>query len=89
MNLFGFARKKTPPATAQTAKDRLQILLAHERSSSGSAEADYLPMLQRDIVAAIRKHVPIGDKDVDVRMERGDNMSSLEINIDLPAVKSN
>ena len=46
-------------------------------------------MLQRDIVAAIRKHVPIGDKDVDVRMERGDNMSSLEINIDLPAVKSN
>ena len=89
MNLFGFARKKTPPATAQTAKDRLQILLAHERSSSGTAEADYLPMLQRDIVAAIRTHVPIGDKDVDVRMERGDNMSSLEINIDLPAVKSN
>ncbi len=89
MNLFGFGRKKTPPATAQTAKDRLQILLAHERSSSGSAEADYLPMLQRDIVAAIRKHVPIGDKDVDVRMERGDNMSSLEINIDLPAVKAN
>lgn len=89
MNLFGFARKKTLPATAQTAKDRLQILLAHERSSSGTAEADYLPMLQRDIVAAIRKHVPIGDKDVDVRMERGDNMSSLEINIDLPAVKSN
>ena len=89
MNLFGFARKKTPPATAQTAKDRLQILLAHERSSSGTAEADYLPMLQRDIIAAIRKHVPIGDKDVDVRMERGDNMSSLEINIDLPAVKSN
>ena len=85
MNLFGFARKKTPPATAQTAKDRLQILLAHERSS-GTAEADYLPMLQRDIVAAIRKHVPIGDKDVDVRMERGDNMSSLEINIDLPTL---
>ncbi|WP_405401697.1 cell division topological specificity factor MinE [Paracoccus sp. Ld10] len=88
MNLFGFARKKHPPKSAQTAKDRLQILLAHERSSSGSAEADYLPMLQRDIVAAIRKHVPISDKDVDVRMERGDNMSSLEINIDLPAVKA-
>ena len=89
MNLFSFVRKPRPTPTAQTAKDRLQILLAHERSSSGTAEADYLPMLQRDIVAAIRKHVPIGDKDVDVRMERGDNMSSLEINIDLPAVKSN
>ncbi|WP_176562849.1 cell division topological specificity factor MinE [Paracoccus liaowanqingii] len=85
MNLFGFARKKPPTPSARTAKDRLQILLAHERSSSGTAEADYLPMLQRDIVAAIRKHVPIGDKDVEVRMERGDQMSSLEINIELPA----
>lgn len=88
MSLFSLIRKQRPTRTAQTAKDRLQILLAHERSSS-AAEADYLPLLQRDIVAAIRKHVPIGDKDVDVRMERGDNMSSLEINIDLPAVKSN
>ncbi|MCG6113207.1 MAG: cell division topological specificity factor MinE [Paracoccus sp.] len=88
MSLFDFVRRKAPPKSAQTAKDRLQILLAHERSSSGTAEADYLPMLQRDIVAAIRKHVPIGDKDVEVRMERGDQMSSLEINIELPAVKS-
>ncbi|WP_170310948.1 cell division topological specificity factor MinE [Paracoccus indicus] len=85
MSLFSFTRKKQPKS-AQTAKDRLQILLAHERSSSGAAEADYLPMLQRDIVAAIRKYVPIGDTDVDVRMERGDQMSSLEINIDLPRI---
>lgn len=83
MNLFGFARKRGPAKSAQTAKDRLQILLAHERSS-GAAEADYLPMLQRDIVAAIRKYVAIGDEDVDVRMERGNQMSSLEINIELP-----
>lgn len=89
MSLFSFARKKQQPKSARTAKDRLQILLAHERSSSGAAEADYLPMLQRDIVAAIRKHVPIGETDVDVRMERGDQMSSLEINIELPGgVKS-
>ncbi|MTD99821.1 cell division topological specificity factor MinE [Paracoccus sp. YIM 132242] len=82
--MFSFIRKPHPAKTAQTAKDRLQILLAHERSS-GAAEADYLPMLQRDIVAAIRKHVPIGEQDVEVRIERGDQMSSLEINIELPA----
>jgi cell division topological specificity factor len=82
MSLLSLIRKPRSQ-TAQTAKDRLQILLAHERSSSGG-EADYLPMLQRDIVAAIRKHIPIGDKDVEVRMERGEQMSSLEINIDLP-----
>lgn len=88
MSLFSLIRKPRPTQTAQTAKDRLQILLAHERSSSGATEADYLPMLQRDIIAAIRKHVPIGDKDVEVRMERGDQMSSLEINIDLPGAAS-
>jgi cell division topological specificity factor len=88
MSLFSLIRKQRAPQSAQTAKDRLQILLAHERSSSGAAEADYLPMLQRDIIAAIRKHVPIGDKDVEVRMERGDQMSSLEINIDLPGAAS-
>ncbi|MFC3169776.1 MULTISPECIES: cell division topological specificity factor MinE [Paracoccus] len=88
MSLFSFVRKPRPAKTAQTAKDRLQILLAHERSTSGSAEADYLPMLQRDIIAAIRKHVPIGEQDVEVRMERGDQMSSLEINIDLPGAAS-
>ncbi|MGR3197161.1 MAG: cell division topological specificity factor MinE [Paracoccus sp. (in: a-proteobacteria)] len=86
MNLFSFARKPRPPKSAQTAKERLQILLAHERTG-GAKEADYLPMLQRDIVAAIRKYVEIGETDVDVRMERGDQMSSLEINIELPEVK--
>ncbi|MCZ0960667.1 cell division topological specificity factor MinE [Paracoccus benzoatiresistens] len=85
MSLFDLIRKPRPAKTAQTAKDRLQILLAHERGSGGgSGEANYLPMLQRDIIAAIRKHIPIGDNDVEVRMERGDQMSSLEINIELP-----
>ncbi|WP_128255430.1 cell division topological specificity factor MinE [Falsirhodobacter deserti] len=88
MNLFSFVRKRPQPKSAQLAKDRLQILLAHERSSGGAGEADYLPMLQRDIVEAIRKYVPIGEKDVEVRMERGDQMSSLEINIELPKAKS-
>lgn len=84
MSFFNFARKQRRPKSAQTAKDRLQILLAHERSGGGTAENDYLPLLQRDIVAAIRKHVSIGEDDVEVRMERGEKMSSLEINIELP-----
>ncbi|WP_179209168.1 cell division topological specificity factor MinE [Haematobacter genomosp. 1] len=84
MNIFGFVRKTRPAPSAQTAKERLKILLAHERGSGSSADPDYLPMLQRDIVAAIRKYVAIGDKDVEVRMERGEQMSSLEINIELP-----
>ncbi|MCE0505530.1 MULTISPECIES: cell division topological specificity factor MinE [unclassified Roseivivax] len=88
MNLFSFARKPRRARTADTAKDRLQILLAHERSGTGTGEASYLPKLQKDIVAAIRKYVAIGDDDVEVRMERGDQMSSLEINIDLPQAEA-
>lgn len=84
MKLFGFARKPLRPRSAQTAKDRLQILLAHERSGGGVEKTDYLPMLQRDIVAAIRKYVAITENDVEIRIERGDKMSSLEINIEMP-----
>lgn len=84
MSWLDLVLKNRRPKSAQTAKDRLQILLAHERNSSSSSEPDYLPMLQRDIVEAIRKYVAIGDNDVEVRMERGDQMSSLEINIELP-----
>jgi len=87
MSLFGFIRRKQPPTSAQTAKDRLQILLAHERSGSAK-ESEYLPMLQRDIIAAIRKYFPVNETEVDVKMERGDQISSLEINIELPAAEA-
>lgn len=83
MSLFGFTLRPRRANSAKTAKDRLQILLAHERRG-GADTPDYLPDLQRDIIEAIRKYVKIGDDDVNVRMERGDDVSSLEINIELP-----
>jgi cell division topological specificity factor MinE len=46
--------------TASVAKERLQIILAHERSSlSGKKRPDYLPELQRELVAVISKYVSI------------------------------
>ncbi|MFD1343988.1 cell division topological specificity factor MinE [Litorisediminicola beolgyonensis] len=83
MSLFGFTLKPRRPKSAETARDRLQILLAHERGR-GREAPDYLPQLQRDIVAAIRKHVQVAEEGIDIRMERGDALSSLEINIELP-----
>ncbi|WP_172298475.1 cell division topological specificity factor MinE [Pseudoruegeria sp. HB172150] len=83
MSLFGFSLKPRRPKSAQTAKDRLQILLAHERGA-GTATPDYLPALQRDIIEAIRRHVKIEPDDIDIRMERGEEVSSLEINIEVP-----
>ncbi|WP_428927114.1 cell division topological specificity factor MinE [Marinibacterium sp. SX1] len=84
MSLFGFSLKPRRPKSAQVAKDRLQILLAHERGRGGADTADFLPQLQNDVIAVIRKYVQIDDKDVDIRMERGKEISSLEINIEIP-----
>ncbi|WP_028954918.1 cell division topological specificity factor MinE [Sulfitobacter sp. 20_GPM-1509m] len=84
MSLFGFSFRPRRAKSAKTAKDRLQILLAHERSD-GSAGPDYLPLLQADILAVIRKYMEIKEDEVDIQMERNDDVSSLEINIEIPS----
>ncbi|MFV0680265.1 cell division topological specificity factor MinE [Ottowia sp.] len=71
--------------TANVAKERLQIILAHERArGSGSAEPDYLPDLQRDLIAVISKYVKIDPKDIKVNLERQDDLEVLEVKIELP-----
>ncbi|OWU74940.1 cell division topological specificity factor [Marinibacterium profundimaris] len=82
--MFGFSLRPRQKKPAQVAKDRLQVLLAHERGR-GADTADFLPQLQNDVIAVIRKYVQVADDDVDIRMERGDEISSLEINIEIPA----
>ncbi|KRW93088.1 cell division topological specificity factor MinE [Paracoccus sp. PXZ] len=84
--MFGFSFRQRKPSSAQTAKERLQILLAHERSSGGS-NPDFLPLLQRDILEVVRRHMEIDGDAVDVKLERSDDLSSLEINIELPYAK--
>ncbi len=82
--MFGFSLRPRKANTARVAKDRLQILLAHERSGGG-ATPDRLPLLQREILEVIKRHMQIDNEAVDIRMERGDELSRLEINIDLPS----
>ncbi|TXH70634.1 MAG: cell division topological specificity factor MinE [Thiothrix sp.] len=74
---------RTPkPKTAQVAKERLQILIAHERIDRNGP--DFLPQLRNDIMNVIRKYVPIDDKDVNVHLERVNDCEVLELNIALP-----
>ena len=68
--------------TAKVAKERLQIILAHERS--GRNAPDYLPALQKDLVAVISKYVKITPEDIVVNLERQDNLDVLEVKIELP-----
>ncbi|HSW06410.1 cell division topological specificity factor MinE [Aquabacterium sp.] len=70
--------------TASVAKERLQIILAHERSGRGGSRADYLPQLQRELVAVISKYVSIRPDDIKVHLERQDNLEVLEVKIELP-----
>jgi len=70
--------------TATVAKERLQIILAHERSGRGTPRADYLPKLQAELMAVISKYVNISPEDVKVSMERQDNFEVLQVKIELP-----
>ena len=74
--------------TATVAKERLQIILAHERSGRGSPRADYLPQLQAELMAVISKYVNISPEDIKVSLEKQANFEVLEVKIELPdAVK--
>ena len=83
MSFFSFfagEKKKS----ASVAKERLQIILAHERSGRNAAEPDYLPALQRELIAVISKYIKINAEDIKVNLERQDNLEVLEVKIELP-----
>ena len=70
--------------SASVAKERLQIILARERSGGSSAQPDYLPALQRELMAVVSKYVSINPDDIKVQLERQDNLEVLEVKIELP-----
>jgi cell division topological specificity factor len=69
--------------TASVAKERLQLILAHERNGR-SVSPSYLPDLQRELVAVISKYVSINPEDIKVNLERQDDFEVLEVKIELP-----
>lgn len=88
MGLLQYFRQEKPKkGTAKSAKDRLQIIVAHEHSSF--AIPNYLPELQKEIVAVIRKYLDIASKDVKCEFsdKDADGMSVLEVNVVLPKQK--
>ncbi|MBL8580548.1 MAG: cell division topological specificity factor MinE [Mesorhizobium sp.] len=80
MNLLRFFSR--PPQSAPAARDRLQVLLAHERASAG--DADLVTKLRDEILRVIAKHVQIDDDKVSVKMDRGEKVSTLEVDIEIP-----
>jgi cell division topological specificity factor len=79
MSLVGLFQRR---GTAPVARERLQILLAHERSSRG--QSDLLTSLREEILAVVARHINVDHDQVRVKMQRGDTVSTLDIDIELP-----
>lgn len=83
MSILDYIRKRKKTSPASIAKERLQIIISHERTKKTSTP-DYLPQLQEEILAVIAKYIPISRDKVIVNLERiGDN-AVLELNVTMP-----
>ncbi len=69
-------------SSAVAAKERLQVVLAHERTER--AQPDYLPKLRRDILDVIGRYVELEEERVQVHYENKGTKSRLELDIELP-----
>jgi cell division topological specificity factor len=81
MNLISLFRKRS---SAPVARERLQVLLAHERSVIG--KSDLIATLQEEILAVIAKHVAVDREAVQIKLDRGDKFSMLEIDVEVPSL---
>ena len=82
MSLFAIFRKKN---TAPVARERLQILLAHERVAGSNSHSQLIAVLQEEILAVIARHMQIDRDKVQVKLDRGDEINTLEIDIEMPS----
>ena len=86
MSILDYFRSTKKPNTASLAKERLQIIVAHQRGERDAP--DYLPRMKQEIIEVIRKYVQISDEQVSVQLEQNDdNLSVLELNVTLPEGK--
>jgi cell division topological specificity factor len=81
MSLLDYFRS-SKTSSASLAKERLQILVAYERSSD--SQPSYLPELQKELLAVIQKYVNVNHDAMTINLEQSDNQETLELNIVLP-----
>jgi cell division topological specificity factor len=84
MSLLDYLRLNRPKqGSATVAKERLQIIVAHERGSRHPSP-DYLPALKKELLSVVRKFVSIDQDQVKVNLDREGDCEILELNIMLP-----
>jgi len=85
MSIFERIFGRRTPQSAAVAKERLQIVLAHERAGRGAP--DFLPLMQKEILAVVAKYVEVKDDMIKIQLERVGETSVLEINVELDKAK--
>ena len=81
MKLLDFLRGERKK-TASVAKERLQIIVAHQRGHRG--QPDYMPMLERELLEVIRRYVEVDQDAINITLDRDADCSVLELNVTLP-----
>ena len=82
MSLFNLFKPRT---TAPVARERLQILLSHERAAVGPR--DLVALLRDELLQTIGRHVVIDPEKLSVKMDRAAGFSTLEIDVEIPCDK--
>ncbi|MGB8711681.1 MAG: cell division topological specificity factor MinE [Onishia taeanensis] len=81
MKLLDFLRGERKK-TASVAKERLQIIVAHQRGQRD--QPDYMPMLERELLEVIRRYVKVEQDAINISLDRDEDCSVLELNVTLP-----
>jgi cell division topological specificity factor len=79
MNLLDLFKRR---GSAPVACERLQVLLAYERSNR--SQPDLVSVLREEIMAVLARHVQVDQDYLKVSVDRGKTMSTLEIDIQIP-----
>lgn len=82
MNIKQLFSTNKQKKSASIAKERLKIIVAHERSLRNGH--DFLPNMQKDILDVVQKYFPASQDHININLDRQDNFSVLEVNVQLP-----
>ncbi len=82
MSIFSYFVSE-PKETANIAKERLQIIVAHERGQRN--QPSYLPELRKELLKVINRFIQVDQDDVEVKVDQNDGCSVLELNVTLPS----
>ncbi|GBD57032.1 cell division topological specificity factor MinE [Gluconobacter wancherniae] len=84
MSFLGNLFAKRQQSSSAVARDRLQILLAHERGAGESGDSELIQKLHKEIMAVIARHIAVDQDKVQIKVDRTSGCSMLEIDVEVP-----